>query len=358
MKTRIPMLIAGATALFATGLCLQAQSTPSSQSSQSQDQRQQSQSTIGGSPGSSNQAGDRFQNQPADTNNSDAQRKSEEERRRANERGSNSSYSSGQQNGAQSNQSNNNQNQDARNRNQSQTNSNYRNSQSMDVQGGVQTNTAVSGEVDTQVRTVVQDIDAQGPVVVERITTRFADITCTPENARLLVESLHNGSSVTLRGDDGTTVTFQPQVHLGYGDAYIALALAAETLRQNGIQGCATPAQWQAVLMGGQLSGGASTPGILVLHSQSGGWAQVAQTTHVELNQIVSEAHSSLQLNSSSQQNHDQSQSTDSSKYNRDQRSGQNPGQHSGQTNGQDKDKNRPYDSNKNPKPDTPPSNR
>jgi hypothetical protein len=171
-----------------------------------------------------------------------------------------------------------------------------------------QTNVAMNTEVDAEVRTVVQQIDAQGPVVVERITTRFADATCTEENARALVEALHNGTSVTLRGDDGQTATFTPSARLGYGEAYIAMSLAVEALRQNGITGCASPAQWQAVLMGGQLSGGTVTttsvsterfPGILVLREQ-GGWTKVAQTTNVQLNTIVSQANTNLQLNNTS----------------------------------------------------------
>lgn len=181
------------------------------------------------------------------------------------------------------------------------------------AQTGVDTRThvAVTREVETEVRTVVQQIDAQGPVVVERISTQFADVTCTEENARALVVGLNNGTSVTLRGEDGQTATFTPTVRLGYGDAYIAMSLAVQALRDAGITGCASPAQWQAVLLGGDLGGGTVRttsvtterfPGILVLHSQ-GGWTKVAQTTHVELSQVVSQANTHLQINSSSQQN-------------------------------------------------------
>lgn len=177
------------------------------------------------------------------------------------------------------------------------------------TQAGTQTHVAVTGETDVQVQTVVQQIDAQGPVVVERISSHFADVACSQENARLLVEALHNGASVTLRGDDGKTATFTPNVKLGYGEAYMAMALAAEALQKAGITGCASPEQWQAVLMGGQLSGGVATttvqterfPGILVLHSQ-GGWTKVAQTTNIELNQVVSQANTSLQIDHNSQQ--------------------------------------------------------
>lgn len=181
-------------------------------------------------------------------------------------------------------------------------------SQTTSTQTGTRTDVAVTGEVETQVRTVVQQIDAQGPVVVERISTEFADATCTRENARALVEALHGGTAVTLRNEDGQTATFTPTGRLGYGDAYIAMAVAVQALRDAGITGCASPAQWQAVLLGGSLSGptvrttSVTTerfPGVLVLHSQ-GGWTKVAQTTHVRLNQVVSQANTSLQINDSS----------------------------------------------------------
>lgn len=155
----------------------------------------------------------------------------------------------------------------------------------------------------------------QGPAIVERITTQFSDVTCTPENARKIVEGLTTGSAVTLSAD-GKTATFTPTTRLGYGESYIALALAAEALRNAGITGCATPDQWQAVLMGGPLavsgttstattqsssaSSSSSFPGILALRSQGQGWGQIAQTTNVQLGQIVSNAQSSFNVDTSS----------------------------------------------------------
>jgi hypothetical protein len=169
---------------------------------------------------------------------------------------------------------------------------------------------------DSQVSTIVQQIDAQGATVVSQISTQFADLACTSDNARKLVEALHSGTSVTLSGN-GKSATFTPTGgSLGYGDAYIALALAAEALRNAGVSGCATPDQWQAVLMGGPLTAAGTTststsrissassssqfPGILTLHSQGQGWGQIAQTANVQLGQIVSSARSSLNLGSDS----------------------------------------------------------
>lgn len=169
-----------------------------------------------------------------------------------------------------------------------------------------QQNTVVTAQADAEVTTVIQQIDAQGPVVVERISTAFVDSACNEANARALVEALHTGGSVTLRGDDGKTATFNVSQQLGYGEAFIALSLAEEALRQAGITGCATPEQWQAVLIGGELKGGTITsstttttgrfPGVLVLRQQHGGWGQVAQTTNVQLGTVVASAQSSLNI--------------------------------------------------------------
>lgn len=170
-------------------------------------------------------------------------------------------------------------------------------------------------QADTQVTTFVQQLDAQGPVVIERVSTQFADVACSAENARMLVEALHGGTAVTLSAD-GKTATFTPTAKLGYGETYIALALAAEALRNAGITGCATPEQWQAVLMGGPLAASGTTttstsvsasssssshfPGILALHAQGQGWGQIAQRTNVQLGQIVSSAQSSFKLDKDS----------------------------------------------------------
>jgi hypothetical protein len=169
------------------------------------------------------------------------------------------------------------------------------------------------------VTTIVQQIDSQGPAVVERITTQFADVACSPENARMIVDALRNGTAVTLTSNvngETKTATFTPTgSNLGYGEAYITMALAAEALRSAGVSGCATPDQWKAVLLGGPLAAADSTstrttsvasasssshfPGILALRSQGQGWGQIAQATNVQLGQVMSSARSSLNIESS-----------------------------------------------------------
>lgn len=162
--------------------------------------------------------------------------------------------------------------------------------------------------------TIVQQLDAQGPAVVDRITTQVGPLACSPEDVRKIVEALHTGTPVTLTSNvsgQTQTATFTPTGSpLGYGEAYIALAIAAEQLRTAGVTGCATADQWQAVLFGGPASASTSGtsgstsvvtsssstqfPGILTLRSQGQGWGQIAQTTNVRLGEIVSNVRSSL----------------------------------------------------------------
>lgn len=155
--------------------------------------------------------------------------------------------------------------------------------------------------------------------MVTQIASQFSDLACTNENARMLVEGLRSGTPVTLtsgQGSQAKSATFtSPVSNLGYGEAYIAIALAAEALRSAGVSGCATPDQWKAALMGGPLSaaGTSSTststsakassssqfPGILTLRSQGQGWGRIAQSTNVKLGQVLSSAQTSLNLGSS-----------------------------------------------------------
>ena len=159
---------------------------------------------------------------------------------------------------------------------------------------------------------MIQQLDTQGPAVVQRLSSQYSDLTCSPQNVQSLIDGLRNGTAVTLTSNDGKTSTFTPAgSHLGYGEAYIALALAAEQLRAAGVTTCATPEQWKSVLLGGPIttttssttfSSKASTPtqfpGVLTLRSQGQGWGQIAQTTNVQLGTIVSQFSSSFDASS------------------------------------------------------------
>lgn len=293
MKTSLRLITCGATALFAA-LALQAQSSTTSSSATPDQQKASSTGSATVSPGSSTTGsatgGDTTWRSIQST---------EQDKSGVSASGSvGASTSDRPASGSSSSSS-------------AQTGTSTDTSTSTGI--GTQANTessvqssVLTAQSEAEITTVVQQIDAQGPVVVERISTRFIDTACNEENARALVEALHSGGSVTLRGDDGKTATFSVSQKLGYGDAFIALSLAEEALRQAGISGCATPEQWQAVLVGGELKGGtvvSSTtttterfPGVLVLRQQHGGWGQVAQTTNVQLGTVVASAQSSLNI--------------------------------------------------------------
>lgn len=180
------------------------------------------------------------------------------------------------------------------------------------TQTGVQSNTGTQqsstqnyfagGTTDSQVTTFVQQLDTQGPAVVQRISTQVGDLACSDDTIQNLVDALHSGRSVTISAN-GQSSTFNASgAHLGYGDAYLAIALAAQELRNAGVSSCATPEQWQAVLLGGPLtvsqtssttnsyasaSGSNTMPGIVTLHKQGQGWGQIAQSGNVQIGQIL-----------------------------------------------------------------------
>lgn len=172
------------------------------------------------------------------------------------------------------------------------------------VAGGTTTETAVT--------TFVQQLDAQGPAVVQQIQTQVGDLACSPDTIQNLVEALHDGKSVTINAN-GQSATFNASgAHLGYGEAYIALAMAAQELHNAGVSTCATPEQWQSVLLGGPLnvtntssstnsyasaSGSTQFPGIITLHNQGQGWGQIAQSNNIQLGQIVSRSDVSANTN-------------------------------------------------------------
>lgn len=320
MKTASKVVLCGTSALFAVVLGLQAQTTTTSNNTTRSNQQRSD--TLQSSPSttSNNQTDSRYSSPSSTTSNNQSSSLSSSPGSTTSNRSSSLSSSTAESDrssaqsqrdrspeiGSSSATSNNTTSLSGNATTSGSLNSSTSETSTLSSQSSV----TATAETDTKVTTLVQEIDSQGAVVVDRIATQFSDFACTEENARMLVEALHGGTAVTLTGDDGQTVTFEPNVQLNYGEAYLALALAAETLRANGVTGCATPEQWRAVLVGGPLSVSSSTtttasasassdfPGILVLHSQGQAWSQIAQTSNVEISQIVSTAHSSLNIES------------------------------------------------------------
>lgn len=166
------------------------------------------------------------------------------------------------------------------------------------------TTATVSNE---QVTTFVQQLDTQGPAVVQQVSTQVGDLACSQDTVQNLVDALHSGQSVQITSNvngQQQTATFNANgTHLGYGEAYLAIALAAQELRNAGVSMCATPEQWQAALLGGPLavsttstttnasaSAGSTMqfPGIVTLHTQGQGWGEIAQSNNLQLSQVIS----------------------------------------------------------------------
>lgn len=111
----------------------------------------------------------------------------------------------------------------------------------------------------------------------QRLIDRYAEFAGSPENAASLVTGLRSGSAVTLAdGVTTTATTFSPPTgQMGWGNVQRALDLARAELAAQGITN-PTPTQLQTALVGST-----TTPGILQLRSEGGGWGQIAHQLKV-----------------------------------------------------------------------------
>jgi hypothetical protein len=114
-------------------------------------------------------------------------------------------------------------------------------------------------------------------------------------DSRQVVNDLRNGQWTTTTTDpitNTTTTTTEalPTGKMGFGNVKISLALAQESLRQQGIMQ-PTSEQLHTSLMGGQMVPGDSTTttnGILQMRAEGMGWGQIAQKYDVKLGQLMS----------------------------------------------------------------------
>jgi hypothetical protein len=114
-------------------------------------------------------------------------------------------------------------------------------------------------------------------------------------DSKQVVNDLRNGQWTTTTTDPQTNVTTTntealPTGKMGFGNVKISLALAQESLRQQGIVQ-PTSKQLHTSLMGGQMVPGDSTTttnGILQMRAEGMGWGQIAQKYDVKLGQLMS----------------------------------------------------------------------
>jgi hypothetical protein len=114
-------------------------------------------------------------------------------------------------------------------------------------------------------------------------------------NSQQVVNDLRNGQWSTTTIDPNTKLTTTsteplPTGKMGFGNVKISLALAQESLRQQGILQ-PTSEQLHTALVGGQMVPGdpaTTTNGILQMRAEGMGWGQIAQKYDVKLGQLMS----------------------------------------------------------------------
>ena len=139
--------------------------------------------------------------------------------------------------------------------------------------------------------------------VVDKISSDFSSFLGS--DAKPVVTGLRNGTPITLVTTTpgstptappvtSTTIITPPTGKMGFGNAYISLALAKQQLNQVGITQ-PTPQQLQAALTGGTVTTGSgptlathNLQGILTMRSQNMGWGQIAQKLGTKLGPVVS----------------------------------------------------------------------
>ena len=160
-----------------------------------------------------------------------------------------------------------------------------------------------AADVDTQATLLDTTAANRGQTqVATRIATSFTNLAGSMDNALALVRALRNGTAVTLTTPPtgtgtGTTppptsTSFTPPTgKMGWGNAFIALALAQDSLTRAGILK-PTAEQLQAALLGGDvtLADGTSVTlkGVLQMRADGIGWGQIAHASGTKLGPVVS----------------------------------------------------------------------
>jgi len=143
-----------------------------------------------------------------------------------------------------------------------------------------------------------------GTLVTSKIVDAFTGFAGSQENAQALVAGLRSGGEITLTGSGGTgtggrdaagkgtTETFtSPTGPMGFGETYIALALAKDQLTSYQIDN-PTPSQIAAALNGGTVNteqyGEMQLQGVLNMRAEGTGWGRIAQVQGTKLGWVVS----------------------------------------------------------------------
>lgn len=126
-----------------------------------------------------------------------------------------------------------------------------------------------------------------------QLSGTFDDLAGGETNASRLVHALRTGETVELEPTSSadTAASFDPATgQMGWGNVFISLTLAKESLAQAGITE-PTTAQLDAALNGGTITIGGQDvvfAGILAQRADGQGWGQIANAMGVKLGHVVS----------------------------------------------------------------------
>lgn len=134
---------------------------------------------------------------------------------------------------------------------------------------------------DAKVRAETRRMDelaaSEGQTVVSgRISEDFSTLAGSTENANTLVAALRSGETASITSG-GSTGTVTPSGKKGWGEVFISLALAQESLTQSGVS---SPT-------GSQLADALN--GILNQRASGMGWGEIANSMGVRLGQVISD---------------------------------------------------------------------
>jgi hypothetical protein len=164
--------------------------------------------------------------------------------------------------------------------------------------------TAATSSLDAPVAQLNTSAENKGQTqVATKIATSFGDLAGSDANTLKLVQALRTGTAVTLTtpttgtgtgtgtGTSTTTTITPPTGKMGWGNVFISLALAKDTLARAGITD-PTTAQLQAALTGGDIVGAdgktVTLKGVLQMRADGMGWGQIAQASGTKLGPVVS----------------------------------------------------------------------
>lgn len=161
-----------------------------------------------------------------------------------------------------------------------------------------------AASLELEARNIDRDAVGQAPAHVERrIGADFAGWAGSTQNAQALVTGLREARPITLKPDafaaagsgGAPSTTFTPPTRpMGYGNVYIALALAKAQLEAQGITS-PTPLQLQAALVGGATASPDQSKGVLQLRSEGVGWGRIAKAYDLKLGPVMADLKSTHQ---------------------------------------------------------------